>query len=55
MEQDEDALVGSAAAVPKAMRKAVLAHRKAILGMGKQAPARRALESALDCLRSSPV
>lgn len=55
VEQDEDALVGSVAAVPKAMRKAVLAHRKAILGMGNQAPARRALESALDCLQSSPV
>lgn len=55
VEQDEDALVASAATVPKAMRKAVLAHRKAILGPVNQAPERRALESALDHLQSAPV
>jgi hypothetical protein len=55
VKQDEDARVGLAAALPKAMRMAVLAHRKAIRVTIDQAPARRALERVLDRRQSGPA
>jgi len=46
-EQDEDLLAESATALPKAMRKAVVSHRKVIMGAAGDARARQALEHAL--------
>lgn len=50
-EQDEDVLADSATALPKAMRRAVVSHRKAIVGaLGDQAAARNALELAMNVI-----
>lgn len=46
-EQDEDLLAESATALPKAMRKAVVSHRKVIMGAAGGVQARQALEHAL--------